>query len=80
MPIIHGMFISHSIYIVEDNKDHTIYSDWVLPEYGGGSHCDLFGACSFAARSAAFTNEDDAWFETEGICGANTCYKDSHCG
>ena len=53
----------------------------MLPEYGGGSHCDLFGGnCGYAARTGAFCEEDDCWFETEGICGANTCYVDPHCG
>jgi len=52
---------------------------WVLPEYGGGSNCDLFGSCAASWRMGAFCVEDDCWFETEGICGANTCYVDPHC-
>eukprot|EP01083_Nonionella_stella_P013899 39111_1 len=32
-----------------------------------------------ASRSNAFSQEDNAWFETEGICGGNTCVTDGHC-
>ena len=59
-----------------------IYSNWVIgDDYGHGSHCNLFGgACTWEARSTSFSPEDGSWFETEGICGANTCYMDGHCG
>eukprot|EP00486_Rosalina_sp_Unknown_P005000 CAMPEP_0201566878 /NCGR_PEP_ID=MMETSP0190_2-20130828/6992_1 /ASSEMBLY_ACC=CAM_ASM_000263 /TAXON_ID=37353 /ORGANISM="Rosalina sp." /LENGTH=554 /DNA_ID=CAMNT_0047986173 /DNA_START=392 /DNA_END=2056 /DNA_ORIENTATION=+ len=54
--------------------------DWVKDEYGGGSHCDIFGGgCGFGTRAVAYSIEDGAWFDTEGICGANTCYTDGHC-
>eukprot|EP01083_Nonionella_stella_P308454 1088213_1 len=56
---------------------------WVLPEYGGGSHCDLFwGSCSLAYRAYFFCADrkrDRCWFETEGICGGNSCVTDGHC-
>ena len=65
-----------------------MFSNEVLPEFGGGSHCDLFGnasepittKCKFEPRVNAFCEEDDCWFDAEGICAANTCYTDEHCG
>ena len=59
-----------------------IYSNWVIgDDYGDGSHCNLFtGGCRFSARSRAFSPEDDAWFEREELCAANTCYTDASCG
>eukprot|EP01084_Bolivina_argentea_P158398 275922_1 len=53
--------------------------NWVKDEWGGGSNCDLFGGCEFGHRSSKFCVEDRCWFETEGICGANSCYFDPHC-
>eukprot|EP01083_Nonionella_stella_P089890 251031_1 len=54
--------------------------DWVLSEFGGGSHCNLFdGSCTMESRSHSFCTEDNCWFETEGICAANTCVTDGHC-
>eukprot|EP01083_Nonionella_stella_P171133 583835_1 len=57
--------------------------NWIQEQYGGGSRCDYFGDgstnCEMASRVNAFGIEDGSWFETEGICGGNTCVTDGHC-
>eukprot|EP00484_Ammonia_sp_Unknown_P030926 CAMPEP_0197024200 /NCGR_PEP_ID=MMETSP1384-20130603/4811_1 /TAXON_ID=29189 /ORGANISM="Ammonia sp." /LENGTH=912 /DNA_ID=CAMNT_0042452547 /DNA_START=130 /DNA_END=2868 /DNA_ORIENTATION=+ len=49
----------------------------VMPE----DRCALFmsGSCTPDQRLGTFAHEDNAWFETEGICGGNTCVTDPHC-
>ena len=81
--MIHGMiwYIQLHLSTNQQNMYVYIYSNWVIGDnYGDGSHCTFFRDCSFAGRTIEFCKEDDCWFATEGICGANTCYKDGHCG
>ena len=39
------------------------------------------GGCGFGDRGDYFCHDDkdDCWFETEGICGGNSCLEDAHC-
>eukprot|EP00488_Nonionellina_sp_1-RS-2012_P002739 TRINITY_DN54_c1_g1_i3.p1 TRINITY_DN54_c1_g1~~TRINITY_DN54_c1_g1_i3.p1 ORF type:complete len:268 (-),score=62.58 TRINITY_DN54_c1_g1_i3:267-1037(-) len=37
------------------------------------------GSCDFGPRGSGFCHEDRCWFETEGICGGNSCFSDSRC-
>ena len=44
-------------------------------------HCYLFGGdCGMGARVSAFQTDMTGRISAEGICGANMCYTDGHCG
>ena len=47
--------------------------------------CPLFGSCQYGSRSSYMSTDDNAnkgerpWFDTEGICVYNECFRDPHC-
>ena len=47
----------------------------------GNINCDIYfnSDCTASSRFYAFGGEDNLDWFTEGICGGNSCYKDSHC-
>lgn len=66
-------------HAVSNQKCQTVEVD---PHKTCAADCHLFADCSFKKRVLPFYNHRDggAFIASEGLCGANMCYTDGHCG